>query len=154
VGVSQTLRRWIEGGTYIRQGGHHVRHWPTFELKFFCSRRQSIEILLNSLTITGRTVLLFRLNRGWHFETRNDAINWSSVWSRVLANNNVTMCVYWSLNDFCEFQLFICHYPYLYKVMASCRSIEAAACISTQWTIKRGSLFLTITLANLNRFLK
>jgi len=30
VGVSQTLRRWTEGATYIRQGGHHVAHWPTF----------------------------------------------------------------------------------------------------------------------------
>jgi len=30
VGVSQTLRRWTEGATYIRQGGHHVWHWPTF----------------------------------------------------------------------------------------------------------------------------
>jgi len=30
VGVSQTLRRWTEGVTYIRQGGHHVVHWPTF----------------------------------------------------------------------------------------------------------------------------
>jgi len=27
VGVSQTLRRWTEGATYIRQGGHHVGHW-------------------------------------------------------------------------------------------------------------------------------
>jgi len=26
VGVSQTLRRWTEGTTYIRQGGHHVGH--------------------------------------------------------------------------------------------------------------------------------
>jgi len=26
VGVSQTLQRW----TYIRQGDHHVGHWPTF----------------------------------------------------------------------------------------------------------------------------
>jgi len=25
VGVSQTLRRWTEGATYIWQGGHHVR---------------------------------------------------------------------------------------------------------------------------------
>jgi len=25
--VSQTLRRWTEGATYIRQGGHHVGHW-------------------------------------------------------------------------------------------------------------------------------
>jgi len=30
LGVSQTLRRWREGATYIRQGGHHVWHWPTF----------------------------------------------------------------------------------------------------------------------------
>jgi len=30
VGVSQTLRRWTEGVTYIRQGGHLVGHWPTF----------------------------------------------------------------------------------------------------------------------------
>ena len=34
VGVSQTLRRWTEDATYIRQGGHHVWHWPTF-LVFF-----------------------------------------------------------------------------------------------------------------------
>ena len=26
VGVSQTLRHWTEGATYIRQGGHHVGH--------------------------------------------------------------------------------------------------------------------------------
>ena len=30
VGVSQTLQHWTEGATYIRQGGHHVGHWPTF----------------------------------------------------------------------------------------------------------------------------
>ena len=29
-GVSQTVRRWTEGAIYIRQGGHHVGHWPTF----------------------------------------------------------------------------------------------------------------------------
>jgi len=30
VGVSQTLRLWTEGATYIRQGDHHVGHWPIF----------------------------------------------------------------------------------------------------------------------------
>jgi len=30
VGVCQTLRCWTEGATYIRQGDHHVGHWPTF----------------------------------------------------------------------------------------------------------------------------
>jgi len=30
VGVSQTLRRWTEGATYVRQGDHHVGpSWPT-----------------------------------------------------------------------------------------------------------------------------
>jgi len=24
VGISQTFRRWTEGATYIRQGGHHI----------------------------------------------------------------------------------------------------------------------------------
>ena len=28
--VSQTLWRWTEGATYIRQGGHQVGHRPTF----------------------------------------------------------------------------------------------------------------------------
>jgi len=30
MGVSQTLRRWTEGVTYIQKGGHHVGHRPTF----------------------------------------------------------------------------------------------------------------------------
>jgi len=30
VGISQTLRRWTEGATYMWQGGHHVGHSPTF----------------------------------------------------------------------------------------------------------------------------
>ena len=34
LGVSQSLRRWTEGATYIRQGGHHVGHWPTFIVCF------------------------------------------------------------------------------------------------------------------------
>jgi len=29
VGVSQTLRRWTEGATYVRQVDHHVGQWPT-----------------------------------------------------------------------------------------------------------------------------
>jgi len=30
LGVSETLRRWTQAASYIRQGGHHVGHWPTF----------------------------------------------------------------------------------------------------------------------------
>jgi len=39
VGVSQTLRRWIEGATYVRQGDHHVGHWPTFLVVFSFTRQ-------------------------------------------------------------------------------------------------------------------
>ena len=35
VGVSQTLRRWTKGATYVRQGDHHVGHWPTFLVLLF-----------------------------------------------------------------------------------------------------------------------
>jgi len=38
VGVNQTLRRWTEGATCIRQGGHHVGHWPTFSLFIYLWR--------------------------------------------------------------------------------------------------------------------
>ena len=34
VGVSQTLRRWTEGATYIWQGSHYVGHWPTFLVSY------------------------------------------------------------------------------------------------------------------------
>ena len=34
VGVSQTLRRRTECAIYIRQGDHHVGHWPTFLVLF------------------------------------------------------------------------------------------------------------------------
>ena len=30
VGISQTLRHWTEGATYVWEGDHHVGHWPTF----------------------------------------------------------------------------------------------------------------------------
>ena len=36
VDISQTLRRWTEGATYVREGGHHVGHWTTF--LFICNR--------------------------------------------------------------------------------------------------------------------
>ena len=29
-----TLRRWTDGATCIRQGGHHVGHWPTFLVSY------------------------------------------------------------------------------------------------------------------------
>jgi len=37
VGISETLRHWTEGATYIRQGDHHIGHWPTFLVSFFSS---------------------------------------------------------------------------------------------------------------------
>ena len=42
VGVSQTLRRRTDGATYIRQGGHHVGHWPTFLVCIYCAVKHTL----------------------------------------------------------------------------------------------------------------
>jgi len=44
VDVSQTLRRWTDGATYIRQSGHHVGHWPTFLVVSVNNTTQSTEL--------------------------------------------------------------------------------------------------------------
>jgi len=50
VGVSQTLRRWIEVATNVRQGDHHDGHWPAFLVIFFYS----------SPNLSGRRLDVFR----------------------------------------------------------------------------------------------
>jgi len=47
-GVSQTLRRSTEGATFIRQGGHHVGHWPTFLvlMEFTCQPHETVHMTL------------------------------------------------------------------------------------------------------------
>jgi len=57
VGVSQTLRCWTEGATYIRQGGHHVGHWhaqqPVIEYSFtYLCRASVIRWQYRDLSIT------------------------------------------------------------------------------------------------------
>jgi len=49
VGVSQTLRRWTEGPTYIRQGGHHVGHWPTFLVVLVVSTNMMMISVVNQI---------------------------------------------------------------------------------------------------------
>ena len=53
VGVSQTLRRWTEGTTYIRQGGHHVGHWPTFLVGFILLQ----QFVISSVPRCGHTII-------------------------------------------------------------------------------------------------
>ena len=55
VGVSQTLRRWTEGATYIRQGGHRAWHWLTLQLLNFCTSGVQIS------TQTARKTVHFRI---------------------------------------------------------------------------------------------
>jgi len=49
VGVSQILRRWTEGATYIRQGDHHVVHWPTF-LVFYFNSTNKFDLISSDLS--------------------------------------------------------------------------------------------------------
>jgi len=41
LGISETLRRWTDGATYIWQGSHHVGHWPTFSFIYKSFQRSS-----------------------------------------------------------------------------------------------------------------
>ena len=58
VGVNQTLRRWTEGATYIRQGGHHVGHWPTFLVTLYLLRpRERLRSNMMSMSVCGSVCL-------------------------------------------------------------------------------------------------
>jgi len=74
VGVSQTLRRWTEGATYIRQGGHHVGHWPTFLvvnlLRCMYARNYKNQLGLTKLLQTNKMVQVFWL-KVMHFIWQN-----------------------------------------------------------------------------------
>jgi len=52
VSVPQTLQRRTEGATYIRQGGHHVGHWPTFlveQIKLECWPMPNVIVALPNI---------------------------------------------------------------------------------------------------------
>ena len=69
LGISQTLRRWTQGATYIWQGGHHVGHWPTFLFSWisvFTKKNQICVISTNYSNIfhlVNFTQLILRLSK-------------------------------------------------------------------------------------------
>ena len=72
VSVSQTLRRWTEGATYIRQRGHHVGHWPTFlVLNVFLSGPSPYSIPSFHLRIIHSTSAAYSVSQ---------FVGWSWVW--------------------------------------------------------------------------
>jgi len=74
VGVSQTLRRWTEGATYI-----HVGHWPTFVVL-------SIFFFLSSPNLSGRILDVYHtLRMVWPwYEFRITGLKNSSSLSHLL----------------------------------------------------------------------
>ena len=82
--VSQTLRRWTESATYIREGDHHVGHWLTFLVYTYLCR--PLEMILSEIVSyrSGTYDLLQHTqdNTGPHTRT---------VWSHVRSLNFVTI---------------------------------------------------------------
>ena len=58
LGISHTLRRWTEGATYIRQGSHHIEHWPTF---LVMNGKHNMQPRSNSQSAVYKAALCFRL---------------------------------------------------------------------------------------------
>ena len=97
VGVSQTLRRWTEGATYIRQGGHHVGHWTTFLVK---------------VTSTLMWLLCVPLYRsGWKLRVLN---NYSPFWPQFTETSfhivicTVTICCHVTFVCFVIYAVLFC----------------------------------------------
>ena len=63
VDVSQTLRRWAEGATYIWQGGHHVGHWPIFLVVSFVLLYMSFDWWMCAFVVLG-LVFLYQAKSG------------------------------------------------------------------------------------------
>jgi len=83
LGVSQTLRGWTEGATYIRQGGHHVGHWPTF---LVCYKAVFISVLWSS------SINLSRSIENWPLEQTQSSHSYSS--SSVMIYFVSHLCVF------------------------------------------------------------
>ena len=70
VSVSKTLRRWIEGATYVPQGDHHVGHWLTFLVKKdtpWCSLKDSLHRLILPSVYTYCSLIIGLSSQWSHF---------------------------------------------------------------------------------------
>jgi len=67
VGVSQNLRRWTEGAIYIRQGGHHVGHWPTFLVLYRPFLCQPLKLFTYRPTYAFLLFMVALCNRADHY---------------------------------------------------------------------------------------
>ena len=90
VRVSQTLWHWTDGTTYIRQGGHHVGHWPhsSSEIQYDIGRKLT--------TLTYHTCI-------WH-QCGDHPIR---IWSRSLASEIYSS---WITVQRCFYDPTLCHF--------------------------------------------
>ena len=74
MGVSQSLRRWTEGTTYVRQGDHHVGHWPTFLVIIIIILSHQVSQIIGlqqntTIHISQSNIIIFHLwvlQQTWH----------------------------------------------------------------------------------------
>ena len=110
VSVSQTLRRWTEGATYIRQGDHHVGYWPTFLVKLFFNRQwPSFRVFCATLYVSSQFGLPqndFRAFRIYTVSHKKGANLFLSVTSRKSVDFNAVFTV--RFND----ERYMCRYKF------------------------------------------
>jgi len=95
VGVSQTWRRWIEGATYIRQGGHHVGHWSTFLVYccFICCFF-GVKVNMKSFVVTSCTEMMHSLEQMQKRSQRDSQLSRCPVCLET-GCRTVVMCYSW-----------------------------------------------------------
>ena len=98
---SQTLPRSTEDATYIRQGGHHVGHWPTFLVIF----KMAVRLFSVAEYFEGEIKLLqgkenaYHLNHivGFHYTSRVSYTTRSNA-------TNIRERKTWTQSGFCNWQ--------------------------------------------------
>jgi len=161
VGVSQTLRRWTEGATCIRQGDHHVGHLPTFQWchiltltkllhSVFVIEVTFIHIIYNLCTVAFSALILLVVHQEEHPACKKlsaEVLAKLTVWSKVQI-----ICI-WS--SWCH------HHPIVFRCIKirtgltmlvprypDCHGKEAvksmSVCLSIVYTVSNGLLLLQI----------
>jgi len=99
VGISQTLRRWTEGASYIRQGDHYVGHWPTFLVKFSSTELSVHKIITHTelaTTCAAQTHL-------WSLLSNSNQNNCNTHITVIVINRLSRTCIIYQLSCNCFF---------------------------------------------------
>jgi len=106
VDVSQTLRRWTDGATYIGQGDHQVGHWPTFLFCVILSFSWLVRVWFCSVRFCLVTTMLSDIDYEEHLWNNLfwwiSKYSWFSGWLHVSPQHHCCSCFIFTASSVCN----------------------------------------------------